>query len=133
MSTNRADLGPDNVAGWEQEIRALEKEGCRAFVARDFDSLHRLWSDQLVVNSPLNRILPKEQVLGLLRSGRIQHSSYEQHIEQMWRHGDVVIVMGRETVVDPPGDQMVERRFTDIWRNEGGAWQMIGRHANIIR
>jgi Domain of unknown function (DUF4440) len=78
-------------------------------------------------------VLDKEQVLGLIRSGRIYHSSYEQRIEQAKRYGDVVIVMGSETVVDAPGSRALERRYTNVWHNEQGVWRLIGRHANVIQ
>jgi len=123
---------PDPAVGWELEIRALEEEACRAFLARDMDSLRRLWSEEYAVNTPLNEVVEREEVLTLLRSGRIGHLSFDHHVERLQRHGDVVIVMGRETVVDDPEKGPVERRYTNVWRNEDGAWRAIGRHANIV-
>lgn len=118
--------------GWEREIRSREDEARRAFLARDLDSLRRIWSDDYAVNSPLNQVVNREQVLALLRDGKISHQSVETHIEGLRRHGDVVIVMGRETVVDAPEKGPVVRRYTNVWRNEDGAWRAIGRHANVV-
>jgi hypothetical protein len=46
------------------------------------------------------------------------------------------IVMGFETVVPvSPGaaaPPSIPRRFTNIWKKEGGTWRMIARHANVI-
>jgi hypothetical protein len=28
--------------------------------------------------------------------------------------------------------QTVERRFTNIWKNEAGTWRLFARHANVI-
>ena len=55
-----------------QTIVAREQEHRRAFVACDFESLNDLWSDELLVNSPVNRVHNnKQQVLALLRAGTI--------------------------------------------------------------
>jgi hypothetical protein len=40
------------------------------------------------VNSPLERVNLKAQVLDLLQTGRIRHTSYECEIEHISRHGD---------------------------------------------
>ena len=54
---------------WEQHIDALEEACCRAFIECDFDQLDRMWSDELLVNSPINRVHDKKCVLELLRAG----------------------------------------------------------------
>lgn len=123
---------PERASEWEIEIRLLESAACHAFLARDIDSLRRLWSEKYAVNSPLNKVVDREDVLTLIRNGHIGHLSFEHHVERMQRHGDVVIVMGRETIVDDPETGPVERRYTNVWRNEDGAWRAIGRHANVV-
>jgi len=117
---------------WETEIRALEAEGCRAFVARDLRRLNELWSDRFVVNSPINRVLDKRRVLDLLQAGTIAHASYESHIEALHRFDGFVVVMGHEAVANSPGGPIVRRRFTNVWIAEGGSWRLIARHANVI-
>jgi hypothetical protein len=49
--------------------------------------------------------------------------------------------MGLETLVpktDAPAaglvaGQVTRRRFTNIWKKEGGTWRLFARHANVIR
>jgi hypothetical protein len=94
--------------------------------------LDELWSDDYAVNSPLQQVLQKERLLELLRTGRIRHTAFEVEIEHMSRHGDVVVVMGRDSVVDPPDGTRSRRRFTNIWRLEGGVWRSIARHAHVV-
>lgn len=103
-----------------------------AFLAADVGALEQLWSDGYVVNSPLQQVLPKPRVLELLRTGRIRHSAFEVEIEHMSRHGDVVVVMGRDNVVDPPDGTRSRRRFTNIWQLESGVWRSIARHAHVV-
>ena len=64
-------------SGWEARIRELEARGIRAFLAGDLETLRRLWSEDLAVNSPLNRIHSGGQVLELLGHGVIRHASQE--------------------------------------------------------
>jgi hypothetical protein len=54
-------------------------------------------------------------------------------IEQMACHGDVVVVMGRDRVTDGPEQTISHRRFTNLWRLDGGAWRCFARHANVER
>jgi hypothetical protein len=115
-----------------QEMTALEDEHRRAFVARDIARLDALWSDALLVNSPINRVHHKWQVLELLKAGTIAHSSFDAHIETVERREDLVIVMGSERVINVPGTPAFHRRFTNVWRSEGGTLRMIVRHANIV-
>lgn len=122
----------DESKTWEREVRALEDQVRRAFVDRDIATLDRLWSDGFVVNSPLNTVTPKAQVLELLGSGRIGHVLFEATIEHIGRHDDLVVVMGGETVVDRAGDPSMRRRFSHVWRKKGDAWRTLVRHANII-
>jgi len=122
----------NSVTPWEHTIRAREEEARTAFLAADVRALDELWSYDYAVNSPLQKVLQKPQVLELLRTGRIRHSAYEVEIEYMSRHGDVAVVMGRDSVVDPPDGTRSKRRFTNIWRLEGGVWRSIARHAHVV-
>ena len=119
-------------SGWRQEVQALEEENRRAFLSRDLERLNTLWSDDLLVNSPINRVNEKRQILDLLQAGVIAHSSLQSHVEVCQRYGDLVVVMGREVVANSPDDLPLHRRFTNVWRAEGGSWRLILRHANVI-
>jgi len=113
-------------------ILALEQAGREAFLARDIGRLAGLWSDALQVNSPINRVHSKQQVLGLLQAGVIAHTALDATIELVVRHPDTVVVMGSERVVDDPAAPAIQRRFTNVWRREGDAWRLFVRHANVV-
>lgn len=121
-----------DAAGWEREIRALEDEARLAFLAADLNTLGRLWVDDYLVNSPLQRVNGKAQLLELVRTGRVRHLTHEAEIEEMRRHGDVVIVMGNDTVTDPPDGVRSRRRYTNIWQLQDGVWRSIARHAHVV-
>jgi ketosteroid isomerase-like protein len=116
---------------WEPEIRALEEQARVAFLDGDVETLERLWADAYIVNSPLDRVHRKAQVLDLLQSGRIRHATYECEIEQISRYGDVVVVMGHDRVTGPPAGD-AQRRYTNVWQLDNGQWRSIARHAHVV-
>ncbi|HEU4563406.1 MAG TPA: nuclear transport factor 2 family protein [Gemmatimonadaceae bacterium] len=122
----------DGVPEWERDIRDLEEELRAAFLAADLKALERLFADGYIVNSPLQQVVERERLLMLVGSGRIHHSSSECEIEHITRHGEVVIVMGRDRVTDPPDGVISHRRYTNVWRLEGGRWRSIARHAHVV-
>jgi ketosteroid isomerase-like protein len=127
-------MGQESETGVDlvQEMTAVEEEHRRAYLARDIAQLEALWADELIVNSPINRVLPKRRVLELLRAGTIAHVEFDADLETIERRGELAIVMGAERVVDSPGGPVIRRRFTDVWCRESGAWRLIARHANVI-
>jgi ketosteroid isomerase-like protein len=126
----------------EELVRSLDDQERAAALKRDVAALERLWSDQFTVNAPNNQVVVgKRAVLDtFVHSGVIDFSSFERHIEFIAVASDFSIIMGLETLL-PNSDalsaglvagQAVKRRFTNIWRNEGGSWRLFARHANVI-
>ena len=126
----------------EQAVRALDDQERNAALKRDVPALERLWSDQFTVNAPNNQVvIGKRAVLEtFVASGIINFSSFERQVEFVRVDGDFAFIMGLETLrplTDAPAaglvaGQGVQRRFTNIWKNEGGTWRLYARHANVI-
>lgn len=120
----------------EGEVRRLSAEEVEAFLHNDPKAMARLWSDDLVVTNPLNRFVNKQQVLGMVESGFLVITSYDRQIEYIRVFGDTVIAAGSETVVwggkMPNAGKTEHLRFTGIWMRQGGRWQEVVRHANIV-
>jgi ketosteroid isomerase-like protein len=123
---------PDTAPDWQREIDTLEAEANRAFLERDLPRLEQLFSDDLVVNSPINRVNDKRTVLDLLGRGIIGHVSSVLRHELMRRDGDLVIVMGADTVRNTPDEPTIDRRFTNVWRREDDRWRLYIRQATVI-
>jgi ketosteroid isomerase-like protein len=117
---------------WKHDILAREEENRVAFLAADVATLNRLWTDDFLVNSPLNLVNDKRRTLALLEAGRIRHTSLTSEIEHMSRNGDVVVIMGSDRVTDPPDGMITHRRFTNLWRLEEGVWRCFARHASVV-
>jgi ketosteroid isomerase-like protein len=120
----------------EEEIRQLNAKEVEAFLAKDAKTLERIWSNDMVVTNPLNKFVNKQQVLGLVESGTLAFTSYDRHIEYVRVYGNFVVVAGSETVVwagkMPNAGKTSPLRFTAIWMRQGGRWQEVARHANIV-
>jgi ketosteroid isomerase-like protein len=123
-------------ATWEQAVRAAEARHVAVALANDASAWEGMLSDDFVVNSPLNTIVEKPQLLGFIRSGVLSVSSFEQRIELVRRFGDIAVVMGEDTAVwatpSPNAGQTHSRRFTDIWRLQDGDWRFIARQATLV-
>ena len=77
------------IETWEQDIRAREEENRVAFLAADLATLDRLWTEDFLVNSPLNLVNDKTRTLALLGAGRIRRTSLNSEIEHMACHDNV--------------------------------------------
>jgi hypothetical protein len=126
----------------EDNVRLLDDQERTAALTRDISTLERLWSEQFTVNAPNDQIVVgRRAVLDVfVRAGVINFSKFERQIEFIRADGPFVIIMGLETV-EPVSDapsaglvagHTIKRRFTNIWKNEGGTWRLFARHANVI-
>lgn len=123
----------------EAEIRALEQAGAKAILNGDINTLKENWAPEFLVNTPRNEVTgTRDSILLIQKAGMIDYSTYEKVIERMQFQKNLVITMGHETLVsknDTPAaraGQIYKRRFTNIWMNKNGKWQLIARHASII-
>jgi ketosteroid isomerase-like protein len=121
----------------EEIVRALDDEERVAALKRDRRTLARLWSDQFTVNAPNNRVvIGKQAVLDEFVTGGVVHFSlFERRVEFIRVDADYAFVMGGETVKPvggPSAGQLIQRRFTNVWKKEGSTWRLFARHANVI-
>jgi hypothetical protein len=120
----------------ETEIRKLENIEGEAWVKKDSVALFKLLSPDLVVNSPLNKVINLDILKKLIRAGKVDISYSEKKIEKVSFIKDMAVVMGSD-IVKPQGamdnsGKTVTRRYTDIWINDGAGWRLIIRQATII-
>lgn len=122
----------------EAEIRNLENLERESVMKGDSTALFdKIWSPNMVVNTPANVVGTVEGTKAIFRAGGLKYLSFERNIEKISFYENVVIVMGGE-VIRPQGKQsnagkVVTRRFTHVWQNSGGNWSIIARQATIIK
>jgi ketosteroid isomerase-like protein len=126
----------ESQAHAEEDVRRLNSEEVQAFLNKDSKTLASLWSDDLVVTNPLNKLVNKQQVLGMVESGFLVITSYDRQVEYLHVYRDTVIVAGGETLVwggkMPNAGRTEHLRFTAVWMRQDGTWQEVARHANIV-
>ncbi len=120
----------------ETVIRNLENAEGQAWVNKDSVALFKMFSPQLVVNTPLNRVATLEVLKKLMRAGKIDISSSEKVIEKITFMKDMAVVMGRD-IVKPQGamenaGKTVTRQYTDVWIKDKSGWHLTIRQATII-
>ena len=122
----------------EAEIRSLENKEREAVLKSDSATLYnKLWSSNMVIHTPANRIGTVEGTKMQLRTGKLNYLSFERNIEKVTFNDNLAIVMGEEKI-KPQGQQenagkLVTRRFTNIWKYDNNSWSIIARQATIIR
>lgn len=127
---------PSTASNIEQAVRRASASEVHALLAKDVNALARIWSDDLVVTNPLNKLVTKQQVLALIESDTLEFRSYDRRIEYVHRYGDIAVIAGSETVVwagkMPLAGRPSTLRFTAVWQERGGRWQEVARHANVV-
>src|ERR1044071_8707405 len=120
----------------DADIRRMENLERESVLKGDSMALFdKIWSPNMVVNTPANVVGTVEGTKAHLRSGNLNYLSFERNIEKITFNDNLAIVMGSETI-KPQGQQLnagkiVTRRFTNIWLFKNNHWSMVGRQATI--
>lgn len=122
----------------EAELRRLENMEREATMKGDSTTLFgKIWSNEMVVNTPANRVGTVEGSKMQLRTGNLAYASFIRNIEKITFNDNLAIVMGEEITkpqsIQQNAGKTVTRRFTNIWKFSNNQWQMIGRQATIIK
>ena len=122
----------------EAEIRRLEQLERESVMKGDSMALFdKLWSPNMVVNTPANVVGTVQGTKAMFRSGALNYLSFERNIEKITFNDNIAIVMGGE-VIKPQGKQpnagkTVSRRFTNVWKYANNSWSIIARQATVIK
>jgi hypothetical protein len=101
--------------------------------------IEALHAPEFTLNGPAGKIQTRGQTMELLRASSARQTEAERVVEAVYQSGDdVVIIMGRETLVwegtgrsDLDG-RRTARRFTNVWRRVNGDWRYIARQATTV-
>ncbi len=108
-----------------------------AIVAGDKEGFVGAFADDAIVNSPFNNVTTKAMAAARYQSGVLTYKYLHRSIEYAaQRRDDEVVLMGEETYEPPAGNMFagktVRRRFTDLWRLQGGNWRLSLRQATVF-
>lgn len=128
------DSSKENIL---KQIKILEDLEANAILKSDTVTLKKIWSEDYHVYNPYNLIFNKEQVLQAIKSTFIKFSLFTREQEYFGIYDNVVVVMGKETVVfsgnNPDKGKTQVIRYSDVYKLIDSDWKIIARHANIIR
>src|SRR6185312_15949196 len=115
------------MAGNEQMIIDLDKKRMTAMAEKDIKTLNELIADDLVYTHSSARLDNKASLIGNMESGSTVYTSVVPSDVKAQDLGDTVVLTGSCRIsVNSGGNAMsFGVRFTDVYANKGGKWQMV--------
>jgi ketosteroid isomerase-like protein len=115
------------MAGNGQTVIELDRQRMEAMAKKDIARLNELIADDLVYTHSSARLDTKQSLIGNMESGSTVYTSVVPSDLKAQDCGDTVVLTGLCKIsVNSGGNAMnFGVRFTDVWANKGGRWQMI--------
>lgn len=115
------------MASNAQKIIDLDKRRMDAMAQKDMATLNTLLSDGLVYTHSSARLDTKQSLIGAMQSGATVYSAVEPSDVKATNCGDAVVLTGvaRIRVTSNGKPNAFTVRFTDVYANKGGQWQMV--------
>jgi ketosteroid isomerase-like protein len=115
------------MAGNAQKIIDLDKKRMEAMAKKDIATLNALISDDLVYTHSTARLDTKQSLIGNMEAGSTVYTSVVPSDVKAQDLGDTVVLTGscRISVISQGRPNSFGVRFTDVYANRGGQWQMV--------
>ena len=115
------------MAGNGQKIIDLDKQRMTAMAKKDITALNALLADDLVYTHSSARLDTKQSLIGNMESGGTVYTAVEPSDVKAQDFGDAVVLTGscRISVMSQGRPNSFSVRFTDVYANRGGQWQMV--------
>jgi ketosteroid isomerase-like protein len=115
------------MAGNAQKIIDLDKKRMEAMAKKDIATLNALISDDLVYTHSTARLDTKQSLIGNMEAGSTVYTSVVPSDVKAQDLGDTVVLTGscRISVISQGRPNSFSVRFTDVYANRGGQWQMV--------
>jgi ketosteroid isomerase-like protein len=115
------------MAGNGQMIIDLDKKRMTAMAQKDVATLNTILADDLVYTHSSARLDTKQSLIGAMESGSTVYSSVVPSDVKAQDCGETVVLTGVARIgVKSGGNAMnFAVRFTDVYANKGGKWQMV--------
>ncbi|MDH3603478.1 MAG: nuclear transport factor 2 family protein [Candidatus Tectomicrobia bacterium] len=110
-----------------QKIIELDQKRMDAMSKKDIATLNALLSDDLIYTHSSARLDTKQSLIGAMESGATVYTSVEPSDVKAQDLGDAVVLTGaaRISVMSNGNPNNFGVRFTDVYVNRGGQWQMV--------
>jgi ketosteroid isomerase-like protein len=110
-----------------QTIIALDKKRMDAMCKQDIPALNTLLADDLVYTHSSARLDTKQSLIGSMTAGTTVYTAIEPSNVKAQDLGNTVVLTGaaRIHVMSNGKPNSFGVRFTDVYVNNGGQWQMV--------
>ena len=110
-----------------QRIIDLDKKRMDAMARQDITTLNALLADDLVDTHSSARVDTKQSLIGAMESGATVYTAVEPSGVVAQDLGNAVVLTGaaRMSVTSNGNPINFGVRFTDVYVNKGGEWQMV--------
>jgi hypothetical protein len=114
------------MAGNGQKVIDLDRQRMTAMAQKDIAKLNELIADDLVYTHSSARLDTKQSLIGAMEAGKTVYTAVVPSDVKAQDLGDAVVLTGSARIsVNSGGNAMnFGVRFTDVWVNKGGKWQM---------
>ena len=115
------------MAGNGDRVIAIDAQRMTAMSQGDIGTLNALIADELVYTHSSARLDTKQSLIENMRSGKTRYTAVVPSDVKAQDYGDTVVLTGVARIsVNSGGNAMnFGVRFTDVWANKGGNWQMV--------
>src|ERR1700752_166148 len=115
------------MAGNAQLIIHLDRKRLGAMAKKDIATLNALLADALVYCHSSARLDTKQSLIGNMESGSTVYTAVEPSDVKAQDLGGSVVLTGscRISVMSQGRPNSFSVRFTDVYANKGGQWQMV--------
>jgi ketosteroid isomerase-like protein len=115
------------MAGSGDTVIALDKARMQAMADRDYAKLDAIIADDLVYTHSSARLDTKATLIGAMQSAATVYKSVEPSDVQAMDLGDSVVLTGFAQISIEANGKPVSFgvRFTDVYANRGGKWQLV--------
>jgi ketosteroid isomerase-like protein len=115
------------MADNRQMVIDLDKKRMAAMAQKDVATLNALLADDLVYTHSSARLDTKQTLIGNMESGATVYTAVEPSDVMAQDLGDAVVLTGscRISVMSGGRPNSFGVRFTDVYANRGGRWQMV--------
>jgi ketosteroid isomerase-like protein len=116
------------------KIIELDRQRMTAFARMDIANAKALLSDDLIFTHVSSLVDTKENLIGKMESGEIVYSLQEPSDVKAQDYGNVVVLTGsaRINVTANQTPYKLKLRFTNVWANHAGKWQMVAWHSCLF-
>jgi hypothetical protein len=111
----------------EAAVKAAELARFEAATKNDLDTLGKLLADDLTYTHSTGVLETKEVFLAALKSGKLQFKKIEPAdlLVRVFDKTAVINGTAKISVVSEGQPKDLSLRFTDVWVNRAGKWQMV--------